>query len=216
MRNCTCYLNSTTRAIQSEMKMYVCMHSDEIYLNFIPIQTTSCLPSFSMFCGALALAAYPIFIPRPVSMRNAKHFILYHSIYLAIILCLFCFIQSLSVARLLAPILVTCVCVSRWCMHQSYVVCMLHSIVHFISEHHFILFFVVCWTDPFFNNRFILLTGSYTTCTRQQQIQRYHSYTTAAANAYGIHGINEMVSSFLSFVRSFFLSSSFSSFVLSI
>lgn len=86
----------------------VCLYAIEWDLYKFCSHSNYLMPAIFLYhclCDALTLATYPIFIPRFVSMRIAKHFICipYHLIYPTIILCLFCFIQSLSVARLLAP-----------------------------------------------------------------------------------------------------------------
>lgn len=86
-------------------------------------------------------------------MRIAKHFICipYHLIFfLAIVLCLFYFTQSLSFTLSLYPffflshtpilsVLSLCVCESLMHAPTFYVVVyMQHSLVHFVLEHHFL------------------------------------------------------------------------------
>lgn len=81
------------------------------------------------------------------SMRIAKHFICipYHLIYLAIVLCLFCFTQSISFSHSLPfrlyshsiCIVVMCLWIVDACTNFD-VMCMPRSLVHFVSKQHFL------------------------------------------------------------------------------
>lgn len=147
-----CERDSSCLTNPKEKCMFVCNRMRFIQISFPFKLPHAChLYFYRCLCDALAPAAYPIFIPRPVSMRIAKHFIcipyLSSNYIMSILLYTISFGRSFfasthphSLSLSLYPSLSLYhryVYVGRWCMHQSYVVCMPRSSVHFISQHHF-------------------------------------------------------------------------------